>query len=96
MLTIDIWMYQNRASSCCMEARFILGCVDPAPAPCRGFTGDCSDLPSQFANVVPNPFEGYVRQRNRSPPGLRGRAPGLRKFADRAARIGHGLGPIAE
>ena len=61
MLTIDIWMYQNRASSCCMEARFILDCVEPAPAPCRGFTGDCADLPAQFANVVPNPFEGYVR-----------------------------------
>ena len=68
MLTIDIWMYQNRASSCCVEARLILDCTDPAPAPCRGFTGDCAELPAQFADVFPNPFEGYVRTPQRLPP----------------------------
>ena len=57
-------MYQNRASSCCMEARLMLDCEEPSPAPCRGFTGDCSDLPLQFSDVVPNPFEGYVRARS--------------------------------
>ena len=39
-----------------------IGCLDPAPAPCRGFTGDCSDLPLQFSDIPAelNPFSGYV------------------------------------
>ena len=61
-------MYQNRASSCCMEARFILDCDEPSPAPCRGFTGDCagaqapnlrrdlrSDLKSDLRSDLPSP-----------------------------------------
>ena len=57
MLTIDIWMYQTRANNCCVEARAILECYDLPPAPCRGFTGDCADLPAQFADTGPqNPF----------------------------------------
>ena len=62
-------MYELRASACCLEARLILadssstgvGCFDPAPAPCRGFTGDCADLPKQFDDLPPdiNPFFGY-------------------------------------
>ena len=63
-------MYEMRASACCLEARLVLadlsprgvGCFDEAPAPCRGFTGDCADLPSQFDDLPPdiNPFDGYV------------------------------------
>ena len=54
-------MYENRASSCCIEARYMLGCFEPSPAPCRGFTGDCADLPAQFDDLGPqSPFDGYV------------------------------------
>ena len=71
-------MYEIRASACCLEARMMLadltsngvGCLDPAPAPCRGFTGDCSDLPLQFNELPPdlNPFSGYVCHQARRPP----------------------------
>ena len=36
----------------------VLEC-DPDPAPCRGFTGDCSDLQAQFSGVqgaIPDDF----------------------------------------
>lgn len=60
MFVVEIWVFWNRAVSCCEEIRSILGqglepsvCpADPA-TPCRGFTGDCADLAQQFASVVP-------------------------------------------
>ena len=39
--------------------RALLGCADLPPAPCRGYSGDCADLPSQFEEVVPNPLAGF-------------------------------------
>ena len=47
-------MYWTRASNCCAEARAILDC-DPV-GPCRGFSGDCADLPGQFEAVPGSGF----------------------------------------
>ena len=50
-LMINIWMYYLRGSACCTDVRNLLSC-DPNPAPCRGFTGDCGDIPFQFNGMM--------------------------------------------
>ena len=51
LLAVDIWVYQQKGLTCCLETRAQLGCnADPA-APCRGFAGDCGALREQFASV---------------------------------------------
>jgi hypothetical protein len=50
-LLVNIWMYYSRGATCCDEIRALLFC-DPAPLPCRGFLGDCADIPSQFEGMV--------------------------------------------
>jgi hypothetical protein len=50
-LMINIWMYYLRGSACCADVRNLLSC-DPNPAPCRGFTGDCGDIPFQFNGMM--------------------------------------------
>ena len=49
-LLVNIWMFYSRGSSCCSEVRALLNC-DPVPAPCRGFMGDCGDIPNQFTGA---------------------------------------------
>ena len=47
-----------QAALCCRDARAVLQC-DPNPAmPCRGFSGECADLPVQFAELPA--MDGYV------------------------------------
>lgn len=59
MLTVDCWLWWNRASLCCAEMRDVLGCgADPAQ-PCRGFTGDCGQLQDQFGKVPGSGLDTY-------------------------------------
>ena len=51
LLAVDIWIYQQKGLTCCLEARALLGCDPNLENPCRGFTGDCGLLRSQFAAV---------------------------------------------
>jgi hypothetical protein len=48
-LLTSIWFYYSRGVQCCAEMRAILEC-DPV-GPCRGYSGDCGDYATQFANV---------------------------------------------
>ena len=48
-LLTSIWFFYSRGVQCCAEMRTILNC-DPA-GPCLGFTGDCSDYQTQFAEL---------------------------------------------
>lgn len=50
-LTVDVWVFQQKGYNCCVDARAFLGCSADIAAPCRGFSGDCSDLLDQFADV---------------------------------------------
>jgi len=50
-LLVNIWMYYSRGATCCEEVQLLLAC-DPAPAPCRGFKGDCGDIASQFQEML--------------------------------------------
>ena len=65
MLLVNIWMYYAKSLNCCHTVRRLL---DSGPdggscpeaditGPCRGFTGDCGDLSTQFASVAVLP--GY-------------------------------------
>lgn len=52
-------LYWNRATLCCAEVRAYLEC-NPLPSePCRGFTGDCADLPLQFRDIPGSGLETY-------------------------------------
>ena len=51
-LTVQTWLYWSKATSCCGQMRALLDC-DPDPlVACRGFTGDCADLRTQFATLA--------------------------------------------
>ena len=56
-LLIQIWFYSSKSTVCCAEIRDMLddgsGTVCPvlSTLPCRGFTGDCSDIITQFTGV---------------------------------------------
>jgi hypothetical protein len=51
-LTVVIGFYYFQAVHCCAEVRDALGCSTDHTQPCRGFTGDCADIRTQFADVV--------------------------------------------
>ena len=43
--------YYSRGAVCCAELRSILGCESGPGESCRGFTGNCADLQSQFSEL---------------------------------------------
>ena len=66
IFAVQIWLFYSRSAACCATVRAILDGGPPSSAgscppagPCRGFTGDCADLATQFSSlpVPPNyPF----------------------------------------
>ena len=60
MLTVEIWLQEQRGTNCCIDAMLLLGCEPVPGTPCRGFTGDCGDLPAQFEAIPGSPLQGWV------------------------------------
>ena len=60
MLTVQIWLQEQRGTNCCIDAMLLLGCEPIPGTPCRGFTGDCGDLPAQFEAIPGSPLQGWV------------------------------------
>ena len=56
-----------QATTCCAEVRGLLGC-GPNPEPCRGFSGDCGDLQTQFTGVQDALPADYVCHQARERP----------------------------
>lgn len=50
-LATNVWLFWNRSTIACGEARELLGCPRDFRAPCREFTGDCADLVRQFQDT---------------------------------------------
>lgn len=44
---------------CCAEVRAYLDCSPLPSVPCRGFAGDCADIPLQYADVPGSGLEFY-------------------------------------
>lgn len=53
-------LYWNRATLCCAEVRAYLECDALPSVPCRGFSGDCADLPLQFKDIPGSGLEAYT------------------------------------
>ena len=55
MFTVNIWFFYSKAAVCCMDVRSILGC-GPDPTTCRGYDGECADLPDQVRSSQVTPL----------------------------------------
>lgn len=51
MFLVNIWLYWSRSTQCCAQLRAALRCPPDPAAPCRGFTGNCGDIRTQFADL---------------------------------------------
>lgn len=67
---VNIWLFWAKGVNCCGEIRGILnsgpdgGSCPPGNGPCRGFSGDCGAIKSQFKRVpiypdFPKGLSGY-------------------------------------
>lgn len=63
MLAVTVFSYWERGGSCCTAVRELLGCSADPFAPCRGFSGACSDLLKQFAEFPESGLDTFHCQR---------------------------------
>lgn len=47
-LATNVWLFWNRSTLCCAEARALLACDPDFTTPCREYAGDCANLLAQF------------------------------------------------